>query len=144
MKKLPVILLRKGGCKNQPRVNVWQRKIKDIFHSTSNLVSPLGFRGLAIDHEMYNEVWLTSRHDYASPCLPPVRGPVSFACAKSPGPCRGDATSAGLAGLLVGHARRENQRLEESWLKPVENAKRRAVLWSHIISGDLPKKFLAP
>lgn len=30
------------------------------------------------------------------------------------------------------------------WLRPVENAQRRAVLWSHIISGDLPEKFLAP
>jgi len=30
------------------------------------------------------------------------------------------------------------------WLKPVENAQRRKVLWSHIISGDLPEKFLAP
>lgn len=26
------------------------------------------------------------------------------------------------------------------WLEPVEDAKRRAALWSHIISGDLPKK----
>lgn len=30
------------------------------------------------------------------------------------------------------------------WLKPVENAQRRALLWNHIISGDLPEKFLAP
>ena len=29
------------------------------------------------------------------------------------------------------------------WLKPVENAQRRATLWSRIISGDQPEKFLA-
>lgn len=28
------------------------------------------------------------------------------------------------------------------WLEPVEDAKRRAVLWSHIISGDQPRKLL--
>ena len=30
------------------------------------------------------------------------------------------------------------------WLKPVESAYRREMLWNNIISGDLPGKFLAP
>ena len=30
------------------------------------------------------------------------------------------------------------------WLKPVENAERRAALWNHIISGDPPGKFITP
>ena len=30
------------------------------------------------------------------------------------------------------------------WLEPVEDAQRRAHLWSHIISGDLPEKFHSP
>lgn len=37
----------------------------------------------------------------------------------------------------------KNQRLAESWLKPVENAQRRVVFLGHISSGEPPEIFLS-
>ncbi len=45
----------------------------------------------------------------------------------------------GLANTLAGGAVESNHRLV--WLRPVEDAPRRAALWNRILSGDPPGKF---
>lgn len=92
MNKLPAILLRKGGQKNQPQNRMCEEKIRQ------------DHRGPFIEHELYNQIRSTLRHDYASSCPPPVRRPVSYACAKSPGMWRRSATD---AGVRADRARRE-------------------------------------